>query len=594
LNTRKYGLSVSAWAVLAAMVFIAIIRLNAVNKNETSWDVLGYYLPLPATVIYDDPMMNDRAWIEKINTEKQLTGTLYQVTTNDEGEPMYFFLFGMSLFYLPFFYLGHIWAYFSGAPMDGFSEPYQYSLVFGGLIYTFIGLLLLHKILRHYFTPRITAITILIVVFATNYSHHLSYKNLETVNVLFLLMCWLIWSTIRWHEDYKFRQLAQIGIAITLMALVKPSEVLALFIPLFWSVNSFRSLKEKLRMLAGRWKQLFAVILICLLIASPQIAYWYLKTGHFFYDSYKNAGVGLDIFSPHILDVLFSYKKGWLIYTPVMILGLIGLVRLFRKNKTMGWSFGIYFLVSFYIICSWTEWWYGAAYSCRPVITAYPILAIAIATLLTGLKVNWQKAAVGGFVVLCVSLDLFQWWQLMAGIYDPYRTTKEYYWAIFLKTQPPANAEELKSVLRSFEPGQQWADRDRYRIAEQVELVKGEPYWTKEEFDKLSYKAAFEELTQKDHAWIDIEVRYETSDSVFTDGPFLVTTMLYKGEAYGYQGPALPTITDTIGGELVLHYQYLTPEARTVKDEFSTYIWNPAKNNLKVKSFKIKAYERKK
>lgn len=199
--------SLSGYAVLVAIAFIATIRLSHVDSKETSWDVLGYYLPLPATFVHHDPMLNDRSWVEKVNKEKDLSGTLYQISSTPDGKPMYFFLFGMALFYLPSFLAGHGWASITGAPTDGFSEPYQYALVIGGIIYTLIGILLLRKILRYYFTEKIAAITILIVVFATNYSHHLSYKNLETVNILFMLMCWLIWSVIRWREQYKFTQL---------------------------------------------------------------------------------------------------------------------------------------------------------------------------------------------------------------------------------------------------------------------------------------------------------------------------------------------------------------------------------------------------
>jgi hypothetical protein len=593
LKNRKFGLSLSAYAVIIAMTFMASIRLNNINMNETSWDVLGYYLPLPATFIYDDPMMNDRGWIEKINNEKQLSGTLYQVTNNDEGEPMYFFLFGMSFFYALFFFIGHGIAAMTGLPMDGFSPPYQYALVVGGLIYTFIGLLLLRKILSRYFSQGVAAMTILILVLATNYSHHLSYKNLETVNILFMLMCWLIWSTIRWHEEYRFKHLWQIGAAITLMALVKPSEVMAVLIPLFWSVSSIATLKEKIRLLWSKRRHLMYAFLICLVIASPQYTYWFIKTGHFIYDSYKNPGVGLDIFSPHILDVVFSFRKGWLIYTPVMILGIIGLVMLFRKNKTLGWSFGIYFMISFYIICSWTEWWYGGAYSCRPVITAYPILAVAIATVLTHLSKSWMKAGVATFVVLCISMNLFQWWQFMAGIYDPYRTSKEYYWAIFLKTEPPKNAEYLKLVFRSFEENQPWEDRNRYKLTKTLSLVKGKPQWTTEEFTQPQLRIPFEEITVKDHAWVELEVKYKTSDSVFADGPFLVATSLYKDQAYGYRAPSLTTVTDTINGELIATYRFLTPEARTVRDLFNSYIWNPKKYHLFISSYKVKFYERK-
>lgn len=593
MKTRFFSRSLSTYAVLLAVVFIAAIRLSHIDNKETSWDVLGYYLPLPATFIYDDPMMNDRTWIEKVNNEKQLTGTLYQISTTPDNKPMYFFLFGMSIFFLPFFLLGHGWAAATGAPMDGFSMPYQYALVFGGIVYTIIGLLLLRKILLHFYTERTAAITLIIVVFATNYSHHLSYKNLETVNILFMLMCWLIWSTIRWHEQYRFRQLLQIGCSVTLMALVKPSEILAVLIPVLWTVHSFSSLKNKIALMWNYRMQIAGTLLVCALILSPQLYYWYIKTGKILYDSYKNPGIGLDLFSPHILEVLFSYKKGWLIYTPVMLLGLAGMIFLFRTQKSIAWSLSIYFLVSFYIICSWTEWWYGAAFSCRPVITAYPILAIGIGAVLTRIHSRVWQIGISTFVMLCIALNQFQWWQLMEGIYDPYRTTKEYYRAIFLKTKAPKNAEELKSVFRSFEETQEWTDQYRYKQVQQFQLVRGEPIWYSGEFDKINLRKPYKSLTSKDHLWIDIEIRYETSDSVFTNGPFLTTSMLYKGEAYGYRGRALAEITDTINNQLVAHFRYLTTETRTSEDEFITNIWNPGKYHLKVNSYMIRMYERK-
>lgn len=70
---------------------------------------------------------------------------------------------------------------------------------------------------------------------------------------------------------------------------------------------------------------------ICLLLVMPQMLYWHYKTGMYIYDSYKNPGVGLDYLSPHIINVLFSYRKGWLLYTPVMIFSLIGFYFLYKK-----------------------------------------------------------------------------------------------------------------------------------------------------------------------------------------------------------------------------------------------------------------------
>ena len=85
----KSLLSKSSIVVLIALsAFIIIFRTTHISKKEISWDVLGYYLYLPATFIYHQPALNDISWLKKINDEKQLTGTLYQVSSNDKGEPM--------------------------------------------------------------------------------------------------------------------------------------------------------------------------------------------------------------------------------------------------------------------------------------------------------------------------------------------------------------------------------------------------------------------------------------------------------------------------------------------------------------------------
>jgi len=358
---------------------LSLYRLNTVSDKETSWDVLGYYLYLPATIVHHDPLLADVTWLKEVNAEKQLTGTLYQLSSNNKGEPMYFFLYGWSLLFLPFFLLGHLFAAMGGFPMDGFSYPYQFSLVVGGVIYMLIGLYYLRKILITYFTELISSITLLIIVLGTNYINHLTIKNLEPVNVLFMLMTLVVWNSIRWNESGNYKYFRYALLSVVMMALVKPSEVIAMLIPLLWGITSMNALKTRLAGIFAERKNLFITAGLALLLALPQMTYWTIKTGFPVYDSYKNAGVGLDFFSPHILNVLFSYRKGWLLYTPVMIFALWGFYFLYRNNKSIFWGITVYFLLAFYIISSWTEWWYGAAFSCRPLITTYPLLAISLA-----------------------------------------------------------------------------------------------------------------------------------------------------------------------------------------------------------------------
>ncbi len=591
--------SKSAIVTLLLITVLIVFRLSNVSERETSWDVLGYYLPLPATFVYDDPLMENREWIEQINEEKELTGTLYQISSTPDGEPMYFFLLGMAFLYLPFFLLGHGSAFLFGYPADGFSMPYQYAMVVGGLFYTILGLLYLRKILLQYVPDKIAAFVIIIVVLATNYSHHLSLKNLETVNVLFLFVCLIIWNTIQWHKTQKLKNLLAIGGFITIMSLVKPSEVLIVLIPIFFGVYSKSTLLEKWELIKKHKLQFLWMIGVCLIVALPQMSYWYVKTGKLFYDSYINPGVGLDVFSPYVFESLFSYKKGWLIYTPVMILSLIGFYYLFKNHRKSAIAYTSYFVVTTYIIFSWTEWWYGAGFSNRPLITTYPILAISLGLFLTQLLEKSKVLRIGVlvFVILCLSLNQFQWWQLRNGILEPYRTTKEYYWVSFLKTSVTDTDKELLTVFRDFDGVHKFSNKSEYKMVSEEnidfdDMVNGFNFTPEIEFSP-SYEKPFKEITTKDHIWVEVKVVYRGKELSEEKMPLIVTHMNRREGAYGYYTTKIPSRTFLDRDFAVFTAQYMTPNIRNVNDTLKIYVWNKDRLNIEIANIKVKVFERK-
>jgi hypothetical protein len=605
---QRFFQRTSLTTLLIVGLLLSVYRISNVEKKEISWDVLGYYMCLPATFIHHDPLLKDISWLKEINQQQELTGTLYQVSTNDTGEPIYVFLFGMALFYLPFFFLGHSLAGFGGYEMNGFSMPYQYALVIGGIIYTIIGLIYLRKILRHFFSEQIATIVILIVVFGTNYTHHLTLKNLETVNILFMLVSIIIWNTIKWHEQQKLKNLLTIGISITLMFLVKPSEVFVFLIPLLWKVSSFETLKSKAILLLANIKSVLITIFVCGLLIVPQLIYWKISTGHFVYDSYKNPGVGLDFFSPHIVEVLFSYRKGWFIYTPIMLFAVVGFYFLFKNNKPLFLPILIYVSVSFYIISCWTYWYYGAAYSCRPIITSYPLLAICLGYFLV--FIQQQKKAIQIFfsitVVFFIFLNQFQWWQLKNYILDPYRTTKEYYWAIFMKTSVPEGARSFLSVNRDFTGAYKFENPEKYisrtlyetsfdndtREYTLIDSVnKNIFYRAKEEQEYcITTHHPFKELTSKDHVWIKISGDFRIAEPFEGEIPCLVMSMEYKGATYGYYAPTI-LVDSTKNKWNHFEIEYLTPEIRNKNDVFKYYIWKRSKSPFDIDNIKVEVFE---
>lgn len=591
---RFRNFSPSSLVLILLCLFIFFFRLNYRVSREITWDVFGYYLPLPATFIYNDPLLNDRSWVDELNDEKHLSGTVYQISTTEKGEPMYFFLFGMSLFYSIFFFIGHFSAGIGGFPQDGFSDPYQISLVFGCMLYTFIGLYYLRKIMLYFSNERSTAIVLVMIVLGTNYAHHMTIKNLETVNVLFMLAALVIWNTIQWHLDYKLKNLLVISIGLILMALVKPSEILFAFFPILFGIKNRHSFRSKWEIIKSHRRQFYIAISAALFIALPQAGYWFYKTGKPIYDTYKNAGVGLDFFSPHIWNTLFSFRKGWLIYTPIMIFALIGFRQLYRTNKGVFIPVFGTFICSFFIVASWTEWWYGAGFSIRPLITYYTLLSIPMVFFVD--KLFEQKRIIQfAFIVLAsffLFLNQFQWWQLRHYILDPYRTTKEYYWAIFLKKDVNKDKQKLLLVQRDFTGNDSFTDSLDYR----AKLIFEDKFSNNSNGVLLSdaskefampIRIPYRKITKKDHVWLAISFEYKTDNK---DLPILIALcMERKNGAYGYKTFELQ---NDVKQMQKANFYFLTPEIRSENDVFKIDLWKRSPGSITIDNLKIRAFER--
>jgi hypothetical protein len=149
--------------------------------------------------------------------------------------------------------------------------------------------------------------------------------------------------------------------------------------------------------------------------------------------------------NPHFIDGLFSYRKGWLLYTPVMIFALLGIPFLFKRLKEFSWAITIFISVATYIIVSWWCWWYGGSFGMRSFVDYYGILAIPMALFFT---ILWDYRKYSKIVVLnIVFLSLAQNYFFMEKYkreslhYDS--TTKASFWHSFWHLNPQNGYWEL-------------------------------------------------------------------------------------------------------------------------------------------------------
>jgi len=400
-----------------------------------SWDVFGYYLYLPATFIHNDVGLKDFTWVQSVLDTYKPTIGFYQAYMGPAGEYVMKYTMGLAILYSPFFFIAHLLAPVLGYPADGFSLPYEISIAMGGLVYMAAGLWFLRKSLLRYLPDGITALTMAVIVLGTNYFQLTAYDGAMSHNYLFFLYALLLWFSIRWNEAPSWGYSAGLGLVLGMMALIRPTEIIAVLVPLLWGVTGKESLARKWKMLKDHWGMVVLAGSLLFLTGFMQLLYWKLHSGQWLYYSYEE-GEKIRLFAPYFMRVMFSFKKGWLVYTPLMTFAILGFIVQFRRNRE---SFIPVFLFTFFnlmIICGWTTWWFGGSLGQRSMMQSYALLALPMGFFIQWVADRkWWTRILFILIFGCgIFLNLFQTWQYMNFIFDPSRMTWPYYRAVFLKT----------------------------------------------------------------------------------------------------------------------------------------------------------------
>lgn len=344
----------------------------------------------------------------------------------------------------PFFLIGHFIAKFTGQPTDGYSAPYAYSVAFGIVLYVFAGLRFLKKALRYYYSEFATSLTLIGVFLGTNLFFYTVGYGTMSHSFLFSLFALIVYCTIKWHKTqnnvYLYIGLFTCGLA----TVIRPTQILMLLIPLLFGIHNKATLQHKLKLIISlKWTLLFGAIAFIIPII-PQMLYWKLYAGSWLYFSYTKEGFFFT--DPKIWEVLFSYRKGWLVYTPIMIHALIGLF--FYKNKDLKIGTWILFTVGMYILSSWWCWWYGGSYGMRSLIDIYPLFAFPLAFIFDAFNKSIERKILG-----IVVLSVFVYFSII-GTIQYKRTiihwdsmTKESFWFSFNKISLNESQREKHNAL---------------------------------------------------------------------------------------------------------------------------------------------------
>lgn len=348
---------------------------------------------------------------------------------------------GLAYLYLPFFIIADNIAYAFDYDGLGYSAPYAWCIHMGSIIYVIIGLWYQRKILILFFNEWITSLIILLILFGTNLFFY-TFKESEMAHgYLFCLFSVFLYHTIKWHSTNNAKYLYYLSFIGGLITLIRPTEGLVLLIPLLYNVTSIKTLKLNItKLLDLRWKWILVILLFILPII-PQLIYWKIYAGQFLFFSYGSSE-GFFFADPKFYSVLFGWRKGWFIYTPLMLFAVVGLVMMLRKWKGLFIPLAVYMLINLYLICSWWDWGFGGAFGMRALVQTYAFLTIPLAFFiksLFNLSKIWLRVVLSA---LCFSLfgffitnNIFQTWLLKNSLMHWDSMTKEAYLYTFLRSK---------------------------------------------------------------------------------------------------------------------------------------------------------------
>ncbi|TGE23028.1 hypothetical protein [Hymenobacter metallicola] len=435
-----------AWLLSVGLLLWLGLYVSSALRNGVniiSSDSAGYYLYLPAIFVYDD--LQQLQFREATIAKYHYAGLNEHATLDPvSGNYVLKYSSGLALQELPFFLVAHAVAEPLGYPADGYSQPYQWAIRLGSLLAAALSLWLVRRALLPRFGEWPTALALLILVLGTNYLNYSGGQGGMTHNWLFGWYAVLLLLTPSFYARPTLGKALGIGATVGIMTLTRPTEILAVLLPLLWGLELSRAfVLARLAFWRRHLGLLCAALLAGALVVSIQLVYWHYAIGSWLYYSYGEEG--FNWLKPHLWEGIFSFRSGWLIYSPLLVTALVGFGPLRRQQPAAFWPMLVYLLLFLYVTFAWEQWTYGGALGQRAMVQSYAVLAWPLAAALAWLLARPRWAAAYG-VVAVVGCYYGFWLTLMAqagGLLAAGDMTRSYLWRILFRYEVPSETRLL-------------------------------------------------------------------------------------------------------------------------------------------------------
>jgi hypothetical protein len=281
---------------------------------------------------------------------------------------------GPALLWSPFFLLAHLWVRITGhASADGFGTPYVRAAAAGTLAVALAGSWLLARTLAARFGSPASVLAVATAVLASPVVYYLFVVPAMAHGLAFGVGAAVVWAFARVESRPSRGAWVLLGALIGLAALVRWQAVVyaVLVVPLAVGAWRRRRLRPVWVLLAG---------LAALAVLIPQLVAWKILFGSFL--TIPQGSGFLSLWPQHGLDVLVHADHGLFSWTPVLLLGALGLVLGLADWTSLALGALLVFTASVIVNGGVLRWTGDDAFGARRFDLVVPFFAYGLAVVL--------------------------------------------------------------------------------------------------------------------------------------------------------------------------------------------------------------------
>jgi hypothetical protein len=324
------------------------------------------------------------------------------------------FSVGPAILWFPFLVVAHgsvlLWDRLGGQiPADGFSKPYRVAMALGTALYGFLALLISFVVARRYFAERWAFLATLGIWFASSLPVYMYFNPSWSHAHSAFMVALFLWYWIRTRAARTWMQWIVLGAIGGLMMDVYYVSGVLLLLPLLESLGGYW---EGLQGAAG--ESIGRLFLKDAVFAATVFALFAptLISKKIIFGSYLDFGYRERWFwrSPAFFKVSFSADHGLFSWTPILILAVVGIFILRRRDRSLAWYLIAIFAAYLYAIGCYQNWDGLSSFGSRFFVSLTSVFVIGLAAFLDSLERAWNEK--GALIVSASATAVLILWNL--------------------------------------------------------------------------------------------------------------------------------------------------------------------------------------